>query len=85
MYRCLAADGRVELLVIFAEKGAEPQFDVDFGLVTKWQDNLVEGVPHVVITAPAPGRAAAVLTQLANFAPDVIYLTATIFPICATP
>ena len=74
MYRCLAADGRVELLVIFAEKGAEPQFDVDFGLVTRWQDNLVEGVPHVVIKAPAPERSAAVLSQLATFDPHVLYL-----------
>lgn len=74
MYRELAADGRIELLVVFAESGAEPRFDPDFKLVTTWQDDLLEGVPHVVVRDPPEARAAAVLTKLQGFHPDVLYL-----------
>ena len=74
MYRELAAQGAVELLVIFAESGAEPRYDPDFLIVTKWQDNLLEGVPHVVLKVAPGDRPKAVLDELKRFDPQVIYL-----------
>lgn len=74
MYRRLVADGRVELLVIFAEAGAAARFDTDFNRVVKWQDNILEGYPHVIVTAAAKERAKCVILELKRFAPDVIYL-----------
>ena len=74
MYRELAAEGKVELLVIFAESGAEPRYDPDFLLVTQWQSNLLEGVPHLVLKTTPEARSAAVLAELEKFNPAVIYL-----------
>ncbi len=74
MYRQIAADGRVELLVIFVEEGAAARFDTDFNRVVKWQDNILEGYPHVVLAAPKAERAKAVLSELKRFGPDAVYL-----------
>lgn len=74
MYRQIVADGRVELLVIFAEAGAAARFDTDFNRVVKWQDDILEGYPHVIAAAPEAERAGRVLAELATFAPDVVYL-----------
>jgi glycosyltransferase involved in cell wall biosynthesis len=74
MYRRIVADGRVELLVIFAEAGPAARFDTDFNRVVKWQDNIIDGFPSTVISAPESGRAEAVVKELRRFAPDVVYL-----------
>ena len=74
MYRSIAADGRVELLVVFAESGAAPRFDDGFGRVVSWQENILEGYRSVVVTAEKEKRAAAVLEELRRFAPDVVYV-----------
>jgi glycosyltransferase involved in cell wall biosynthesis len=74
MYRAIAADGRVDLLVVFGESGATPKFDSGFGRVIQWQEDLLEGFSHTVVTASAPDRPRAVLDQLIAFAPDVVYV-----------
>lgn len=74
MYRRIVADGRVELLVIFAEAGAAARFDTDFNRVIKWQDDILDGYPHVIVAAPEAERARCVISELNSFAPDVIYL-----------
>jgi glycosyltransferase involved in cell wall biosynthesis len=74
MYRSIAADGRMELMVVFAERGATPSYDSGFGRVIQWQDDLVAGFPHTVVTAEAPARPKAVLEALKAFAPDAVYV-----------
>ena len=74
MYRRIVADGRVELLVIFAEAGAAARFDTDFNRIVKWQDDILEGYPHVIVTVAAAERAKYVIAELKKFAPNVIYL-----------
>lgn len=74
MYQQIAADGRVDLQVIFAEGGAGARFDKDFGQVVKWQDNILEGYPHRIIEAPASSRSAAVVEELKKFQPDVLHV-----------
>jgi glycosyltransferase involved in cell wall biosynthesis len=74
MYRNIAADPRVDLLVIFAEAGAAPRFDSGFGQVIKWQDDLLEGFPHTMINADNSERSQAVLRELGRFRPDVVYV-----------
>lgn len=74
MYRCIAADPRVELLVLFAQAGAAPRFDSGFGQVIKWQDDLLEGFPHKMIAADAAQLTEAVVRELAEFKPEVVYV-----------
>jgi glycosyltransferase involved in cell wall biosynthesis len=64
----MAADGRVDLRVIFVEAGAAPRFDEGFGRTIQWQDDLLEGFDHVVLE-----RETAVTAALAEFGPDVVY------------
>jgi len=74
MYRSIAADLRVDLLVLFAEGGAEPRFDSGFGRTVKWQDDLLEGFPHTLIRCEESERTKAILRELSSFSPDVIYV-----------
>ena len=74
MYRKIAEDGRVELLVVFAESGASPRFDSGFGRVIHWQQDILEGYAHTVVAAPKPQRSQAVIAELAKYAPDVVYI-----------
>jgi glycosyltransferase involved in cell wall biosynthesis len=74
MYRDIARTGRVELLVIFAQAGAEPRFDPGFGRVISWQDDLLENVPHVKLQASDDERSKTVLAELDKFDPAVIYV-----------
>ncbi|QHN04092.1 glycosyltransferase family 4 protein [Granulicella sp. WH15] len=75
MYRDIAADGRVDLLVIFAEAGAAPKFDPGFGKVIHWQADLLEGFNHTVLSDAKPEeRPKAVLAELKRFSPDVVYV-----------
>ena len=74
VYRCIAADPRVELSVIFVEAGAAPRFDSGFGRVIKWQDDLLEGFPYTLIAATESDRPNAVIRQLSMFRPDAVYV-----------
>lgn len=74
VYRCIAADSRLDLLVIFAEAGAAPRFDSGFGRVIKWQDDLLEGFQYTLISAKESERANAVLLELNKFKPDAVYV-----------
>ena len=74
MYRSIAADDRVDLLVVFAEAGAEPRFDSGFGRVIQWQDDIMEGYRHVFVVAEKAKRTEAVLDELRRFKPDVVYV-----------
>lgn len=74
MYRSIAADERVELMVVFSEAGRIASFDAGFGRVVKWQEDILEGYPHAVVSAPKAERAEAVLAELRKFAPDVVYV-----------
>jgi glycosyltransferase involved in cell wall biosynthesis len=74
MYRSIAEDGRVDLLVVFCETGAVPRFDGGFGRVVQWQEDILEGYAHTVVTAPKAERSKAVLKELSKFAPDVVYV-----------
>src|SRR3954465_11465000 len=74
MYRAIAADPRLDLLVIFAEAGAEPKYDSGFGRIVEWQSDLLEGFPHFMIRCAESERTEAVLRELRNFNPDVIYV-----------
>jgi glycosyltransferase involved in cell wall biosynthesis len=74
MYRSIAADGRVELRVIFAVGGAEPKFDSGFGRVIQWQEDLLKGFDHRVVTAAPKQREKAVVQALKDFSPDVVYV-----------
>lgn len=73
MYRNIASDPRVNLLVIFAAGGAAPRFDKDFGRVVKWQDDILEGYPYIVLTGENSGRPKAVLRELQKFSPHVVH------------
>ena len=74
MYRNIAADPRTDLLVIFAEAGADPRFDSGFGQVIQWQDDLLEGFRHMMIAAEKAERSRAVLRELEKFKPDAVYV-----------
>jgi glycosyltransferase involved in cell wall biosynthesis len=74
MYRSIAADGRVELRVVFAIRGAEPNFDSGFGRVIHWQEDLLKGFDHRVVTAAPKQRETAVVQELDSFSPDVVYV-----------
>jgi glycosyltransferase involved in cell wall biosynthesis len=74
MYRDIAADNRVDLLVLFVEAGAAPKFDNGFGQVIQWQADLLDGFPYQVLAAKPAERKAAVVAALANFSPDVVYV-----------
>lgn len=74
MYRSIASDGRIDLLVIFVEGGAEPRFDSGFGRTVEWQKDLLEGFRHTTIRCAEPERTKAVLSELTNFNPDAIYV-----------
>jgi glycosyltransferase involved in cell wall biosynthesis len=74
MYRSIAADGRVKLLVIFTHSGAGPRFDSGFGRVVEWQSDILEGYRSSVISASESERMTAVLRELSGFAPDVVYV-----------
>lgn len=74
MYRSIAEDGRVELLVFFCEAGAVPRFDDGFGRVVKWQEDILEGYSHTLVSASKPERSKAVIEKLREFAPDVVYV-----------
>jgi glycosyltransferase involved in cell wall biosynthesis len=74
MYRSIAADPRVDLQVIFGQGGAEPRFDSGFSRVVQWQDDLLEGFPHIMIAASKSERANAVVRELAKFKPDAVYV-----------
>lgn len=74
MYRSIAADPRVDLLVVFAEGGAEPRFDSGFGRMVSWQNDILEGFEHTLIRCTESERPAAVLQELRNFDPNVIYV-----------
>jgi glycosyltransferase involved in cell wall biosynthesis len=73
LYRAMAAEGRVELLVIFAERGADAVFNRDFGRVIQWQANILEGFESSVVTAPESERPEAVVSQLRSFQPDAVF------------
>lgn len=73
MYRAIAHDGRVNLLVIFAERGGGPLFDQGFGRTVQWQDDILEGYEHTVVEAAGPDRTAAVLERLSAFKPDAVH------------
>lgn len=48
IFRLLAADPRVEILVAYCSmQGAEEQFDPDFGVPVKWDIPLLEGYPWI--------------------------------------
>ena len=74
MYRQIAADGRIDLLVLFVESGAQPRFDAHFSRTLNWQPDILEGYPHRILAAPAAQRRKAVLAALETFAPDAIYV-----------
>jgi len=74
MYRAITADGRVDLLVVFAVMGAQPLFDRGFGRVVEWQKNLVDDFAHVVVRGVARERTKGVIQQLSEFSPDVVYV-----------
>jgi glycosyltransferase involved in cell wall biosynthesis len=74
MYREAAADGRVDLRVIFAEAGAGARFDKGFGQTIQWQDNILEGYAHRIVEAPQSERAESVVEQLKEFGPDVVHV-----------
>jgi glycosyltransferase involved in cell wall biosynthesis len=77
MYRAIAQDPRVELLVLFAESGPAPRFDPGFGRTLQWGDDIVSGFAHAAIpdaNATSRARAAWTLRQLEHFAPDVVYV-----------
>ncbi len=74
MYRSIAADGRVDLLVVFAEAGAEPRFDSGFGHVIQWQEDILEGYRHVFVGTEKAKRNEAVLDEMRRFKPDVVYV-----------
>lgn len=74
MYRFIAADGRVELLVVFAESGAAPKFDPGFDQVIQWQQDILDGFSHQVVGGTPAVRTQGVLEKLNRFAPDVVYV-----------
>jgi len=74
MYRSIAADLRVDILVIFAEGGAEPRFDSGFGRMVTWQNDLLEGFPHTMIRCAESQRTNAILRELRKFNPNVVYV-----------
>jgi glycosyltransferase involved in cell wall biosynthesis len=74
MYRSIARDGRVELLVVFAVAGAAPIFDTGFGQIVKWQKDIVDGFSHVVVSATDAQRPRAVVDAISKFAPDIVYV-----------
>jgi len=74
MYREIAADGRVELLVLFVEAGAAPKFDDQFGRVVQWQADLLDGFTFKVLAAPEKEQSRATVAELKEFAPDVVYV-----------
>jgi glycosyltransferase involved in cell wall biosynthesis len=75
MYLEIAADGRVDLQVIFTHSGPTPRFDDGFGQVVQWQDNILEGYKSVVIPElHGERKVAAVLEELRKNAPDVVYV-----------
>ena len=74
MYREIARDPRVQLLVIFVEAGAEPRFDADFGVKTQWQDDILEGYDHLLLGAPPEQRPKAVAEALERFGAQAVYV-----------
>jgi len=74
MYRSIAADGRVELLVVFGEAGGVARFDNDFGRVVEWQKDILEGYNHTFVATAKGKRSIGVLEELRKFAPDVVYV-----------
>ena len=74
MYREIAADGRVDLQVIFTHSGPAPRFDAGFGQIVQWQDDILSGYRSVVIPESHRGDATAVLRELRRIAPDVVYV-----------
>jgi glycosyltransferase involved in cell wall biosynthesis len=74
MYQRAAADGRANLLVIFAERGAGALFDKGFGQSIQWQANILEGYAHRVVEAPESERPQAVVEELKEFNPDVVHV-----------
>jgi glycosyltransferase involved in cell wall biosynthesis len=74
MYRSITTDGRVELLVVFAESGAEPRFDSGFGRVIKWQNDILNGFSYTVVGGTGANRSQGVLEKLNGFVPDVVYV-----------
>ena len=74
MYRSIAQDERVELLVVFCDGGGIARFDTGFGRVIKWQEDILEGYPHSVVSAEKSERAEAVVEELRKFSPDVVYV-----------
>ena len=73
MYREIARDPRVQLLVLFAEEGAGPRYDADFGVETQWQEDILEGYEHLTLAAPLNERPRAVEEALERFDPQVVY------------
>lgn len=73
LYRAIAQDSRVDLLVIFCERGAGPLFDKAFGRTVQWQDDILKGYEHTVIEAAPHGRPAAVVERLSAFRPNAVY------------
>ncbi|MGB6546894.1 MAG: glycosyltransferase [Candidatus Acidiferrales bacterium] len=50
LYRRMAADPRIELLVAYCgRQGAEMSVDPEFGVALAWDTPVTEGYPHVVI------------------------------------
>jgi len=74
MYRSIAEDGRVELQVVFCEAGGVPRYDDGFGRVVQWQEDILDGYAHTVVSASESQRSKAVLEELSKFSPDVVYV-----------
>ncbi len=74
MYRHIAADPGVELLVIFAEAGAAPRYDSGFGQVIKWQDDLLDGFAYTLVAVGKAERSQAIQRELEKFKPDAVYV-----------
>jgi len=74
MYRSIAADGRVDLRVIFADSPRDEHFDVGFGRVVRWQDDILEGYDHIFVKTTPKQRAQGVVRELERFAPDAVYV-----------
>jgi glycosyltransferase involved in cell wall biosynthesis len=75
MYQEIAADDRLDLLVIFAEGGAGARFDKGYGRVVKWQDNILDGYAYRIVEASDSERNRAVVEELKKFQPDVMHVT----------
>ena len=80
LFRLLAADSTMEVMVFFSKKTEEVRFDPDFGQEIEWDIPVSEGYPNISFSASTSDGKKALKQAILDFKPDALLVYGWNFP-----